>query len=67
MKRFLLPLLGVLAASPMAPQGCATVSVGVKYQGEYADYGAAYTLNNGHRDLALTVESDSKTIKQLRR
>jgi hypothetical protein len=68
MKRHLLPILGAaIIASPVAPQGCATVSVGVKYEGEYADYGAAYTLNNGRRDLALTVESDSKTIKELRR
>lgn len=68
MKRILLPILGAaMMASPVAPQGCATVSIGVKYQGEYADYGAAYVIDNGRRNLELNVESDSKTIKALRR
>jgi hypothetical protein len=68
MKRRILQFFGAaILASPAAPQGCATVSVGIGYQGEHADYRAAYTINNGRRDLALTVESDSKSIKGLRR
>ena len=68
MKLFFL-LFGVaVMASPVAPQGCATVAVGVSYEGRYGTYTAKRSLNSGqpaHWDIL--VSADGKEIKPLHR
>lgn len=57
-------LLGIAAlASPVAPQGCATVGVGVTYKGQHGDYQIMRTIEDGKPPRwDVLVGIDGKTI-----
>jgi len=71
MKTKLLMLFGVAAlATPVAPRGCATVNVGVEYQGEYGTYSATRRVDRNSGEPAawdILISSEGKQIKPLHR
>jgi len=55
-------------ASPVAPRGCATVNVGIQYEGEYATYSATRRVDRNSGQPAewnVLISSDGKQINPL--
>jgi len=69
MKTKILMLFGVAAmTTPVMPRGCATVNVGIQYEGQYGTYSATRRVDRNSGQPAawdILISADGKRIMPL--